>query len=150
MSLKMFSSKPFRAVWCDYVNWIHGTEWGPVNMLMDLQIPQKLGISFLAQQISTFQRKSLHNWGNQLVCYEGYRHSWHIVAGSSIQAQSRADLCQMLFNSTLSTQFISLSQHIEPPGIAIYSSGTCTVVINWRNMNLMWIDILCYESLVVC
>lgn len=73
---------------------------------------------------------SVEGWGNDLVLYwtsnclhhEGPTEPFTFIPGSSIQAQSRVDLCQMLFNSTLSTQFVALSQHLEPPGIAVYSS----------------------------
>ncbi|PNF15662.1 hypothetical protein B7P43_G15594 [Cryptotermes secundus] len=73
---------------------------------------------------------SVEGLGNDLLLYwtanclhhEGPTKPFSFMPGSSIQAQSRADLCQMLFNSTLSTQFVALSQHVEPPGIAVYSS----------------------------
>jgi hypothetical protein len=51
----------------------------------------------------------------------------------------------MLFNSTLSTQFIALSQHIEPPGIVVYSSGMCAVMANCRNMKVVWVALVCFK-----
>ncbi|XP_021931466.1 uncharacterized protein LOC110835503 isoform X3 [Zootermopsis nevadensis] len=73
---------------------------------------------------------SMEGLGNDLMLYwranclhhDGPTKPFSFMPGSSIQTQSRIDLCQVLFNSTLSTQFVALNQHIEPPGIAVYSS----------------------------
>jgi hypothetical protein len=99
---------------------------------------------WLVKKLCTFLGKTLHDW-----VMKDFIHYWYFVAGSSIQAQSRVDLCQMLFNSTMTTQFVALSQHIEPPGIAVYSSGMCAITTIWRNMNMIWVEMLCYKCLVM-
>ncbi|KAJ9594441.1 hypothetical protein L9F63_014126 [Diploptera punctata] len=63
-------------------------------------------------------------WTADCLHHEGSTKPYTFLPGTSVQAQSRADLCHLLFNSTLSTKFIALSEHVEPPGVTLYSSET--------------------------
>ncbi|XP_069677500.1 uncharacterized protein [Periplaneta americana] len=73
---------------------------------------------------------SVESLGNDLILYwtayclhhEGPTKPFIFLPGSTVKAQNRADVCRLLYNSTLYTQFVALSQHVEPPGIPLYSS----------------------------
>ncbi|PSN30859.1 hypothetical protein C0J52_21219 [Blattella germanica] len=61
-------------------------------------------------------------WIADCLQHEGPTKPYSFLPGTPIQVQSRADVCQLLYNSSLTTKFAAFSQHIEPPGIIIYSS----------------------------
>ncbi|XP_067007692.2 uncharacterized protein [Anabrus simplex] len=89
------------------------------SMLIDTAGSQMAGLSI---SIEGFGNDLFLHWQADCVGFEGAKDAFAFWQGDSIQAQSRADLCKLRFNSTLATNFLALSQHLPPPGISIYSS----------------------------
>ncbi|KAL1124631.1 hypothetical protein AAG570_001255 [Ranatra chinensis] len=53
---------------------------------------------------------------------------FNFAQGTNIRDEVNADLCRLRFNSTLEVKLYALNQHIEPPGILLYSSGLNIII----------------------
>ncbi|XP_032688868.1 uncharacterized protein LOC116852515 isoform X2 [Odontomachus brunneus] len=62
------------------------------------------------------------HWSADCLNYEGVKDKYQFLKGQSLMSQTRADLCRLRFNSTLTTKLLALSQHVGPPGIQLYFS----------------------------
>lgn len=62
------------------------------------------------------------HWSADCLNYEGVKEKYQFLKGQSLSSQTRADLCRLRFNSTLTTKLLALSQHVGPPGVQLYFS----------------------------
>lgn len=61
-------------------------------------------------------------WSADCLNHEGIKEKYQFLKGQSLVSQTRADLCRLRFNSTLTMRLLALSQHVGPPGISLYFS----------------------------
>ncbi|XP_047000250.1 uncharacterized protein LOC124616060 [Schistocerca americana] len=61
-------------------------------------------------------------WSADCLGHEKAQDVYAFMPNTPIQVQSRANICKLRFNATLITKLLALSQHLEPPGVAVYSS----------------------------
>ncbi|XP_014485301.1 PREDICTED: uncharacterized protein LOC106749897 isoform X2 [Dinoponera quadriceps] len=62
------------------------------------------------------------HWSADCLNYEGVKEKYQFLKDQSLVSQTRADLCRLRFNSTLTTKLLALSQHVGPPGVQLYFS----------------------------
>lgn len=62
------------------------------------------------------------HWSADCLNHEGVKEKYQFLKGQSLVSQTRADLCRLRFNSTLTTRLLALSQHVGPPGMPLYFS----------------------------
>lgn len=61
-------------------------------------------------------------WSVDCLNYEGSKEKYQFLKNDDLISESRADLCKLRFNSTLTTNLYALSQHVGPPGVSLYFS----------------------------
>ncbi|XP_011300782.1 uncharacterized protein [Fopius arisanus] len=61
---------------------------------------------------------------------ENINEKYRFLNGQTLLSQSRADLCKLRFNTTLSMRLSAMSQHVGPPGQSIYFSD------DWKAVEL--------------
>lgn len=79
-------------------------------------------MSGLSVTVDGFGNDWFLHWSADCLNYEGVKDKYQFLKGQSLVSQTRADLCRLRFNSSLTTRLLALSQHVGPPGIPLYSS----------------------------
>ncbi|XP_012277652.1 uncharacterized protein LOC105698194 isoform X1 [Orussus abietinus] len=62
------------------------------------------------------------HWSADCLNHEGGKNKYQFLKSETLISQTRADICKLRFNSTLTTKLLALSQHVGPSGISLYSS----------------------------
>lgn len=78
-------------------------------------------MSGLSITVDGFGNDWFLHWSADCLNHEGDRAKYRFV-NEEITSESGADICKLRFNSTLVTKLFALSQHVEPPGVELYSS----------------------------
>ncbi|XP_011168597.1 uncharacterized protein LOC105201976 isoform X2 [Solenopsis invicta] len=79
-------------------------------------------MSGLSVTVDGFGNDWFLHWSTDCLNYEGVKEKYEFLKGQSFMSQTRADLCFLKFNSTLTTRLLALSQHVGPPGLSLYFS----------------------------
>ncbi|EZA56528.1 hypothetical protein X777_03315 [Ooceraea biroi] len=79
-------------------------------------------MSGLSVTVDGFGNDWFLHWSADCLNYEGVKEKYQFLKGQSLVSQTRADLCRLRFNSTLTTRLLALSQHVGPPGVSLYFS----------------------------
>lgn len=79
-------------------------------------------MSGLSVTVDGFGNDWFLHWSTDCLNYEGTKEKFQFLKGQSFMSQTRADLCRLRFNSTLTTRLLALSQHVGPPGLSLYFS----------------------------
>ncbi|KAL6430621.1 hypothetical protein ACFW04_006902 [Cataglyphis niger] len=79
-------------------------------------------MSGLSITVDGFGNDWFLHWSADCLNYEGIKEKYQFLKGQSLASQTRADLCRLRFNSTLTMRLLALSQHVGPPGISLYFS----------------------------
>lgn len=79
-------------------------------------------MSGLSITIDGFGNDWFLHWSADCLNYEGVKEKYQFLKGQSLVSQTRADICRLRFNSTLTTKLLALSQHVGPPGMPLYYS----------------------------
>jgi len=79
-------------------------------------------MSGLSITVDGFGNDWFLHWSADCLNYEGAKEKYQFFKDQSLVSQTRADLCKLRFNSTLTTRLLALSQHVGPPGISLYFS----------------------------
>ncbi|CAL1683905.1 unnamed protein product [Lasius platythorax] len=79
-------------------------------------------MSGLSITVDGFGNDWFLHWSADCLNYEGIKEKYQFLKGQSLVSQTRADLCQLRFNSTLTMRLLALSQHVGPPGVSLYFS----------------------------
>ncbi|XP_011708281.1 PREDICTED: uncharacterized protein LOC105462995 isoform X3 [Wasmannia auropunctata] len=79
-------------------------------------------MSGLSITVDGFGNDWFLHWSTDCLNYEGVKEKYQFLKGQSFISQTRADLCSLRFNSTLTTRLLALSQHVGPPGQSLYFS----------------------------
>ncbi|XP_015584777.1 uncharacterized protein LOC107262760 isoform X2 [Cephus cinctus] len=79
-------------------------------------------MSGLSVTVDGFGNDWFLHWSADCLNHEASKIEYQFLKTESLISQTRADLCKLLFNSTLTTKLLALSQHVEPPGIPLYIS----------------------------
>ncbi|KAK4873363.1 hypothetical protein RN001_015392 [Aquatica leii] len=69
-------------------------------------------------------------WIAECKDYEGRQDVFEFIPGSSVHQQSRADMCKLRFNTSITARLYALNHFVQPPGVEIYNSGTLTVCLS--------------------
>ncbi|KAK0170333.1 hypothetical protein PV328_010908 [Microctonus aethiopoides] len=69
-------------------------------------------------------------WSANCLDHDNVDEKYRFLKGQTLISQSRANLCKLRFNATLSTKLFAMSQHVGPPGQSIYNS------LNYRALEL--------------
>ncbi|XP_029672349.1 uncharacterized protein LOC115240981 isoform X2 [Formica exsecta] len=85
-------------------------------------------MSGLSVTVDGFGNDWFLHWSADCLNYEGIKEKYQFLKGQSLASQTRADLCRLRFNSTLTMRLLALSQHVGPPGISLYFSE------NWKSL----------------
>ncbi|XP_070157797.1 uncharacterized protein [Polyergus mexicanus] len=85
-------------------------------------------MSGLSVTVDGFGNDWFLHWSADCLNYEGIKEKYQFLKGQSLALQTRADLCRLRFNSTLTMRLLALSQHVGPPGISLYFSE------NWKSL----------------
>ncbi|GLG92305.1 Uncharacterized protein GBIM_00031 [Gryllus bimaculatus] len=72
------------------------------------------------------------HWEGNCLEHEASHEPFSFMPGELIDKENSVDLCKLRFNSSLVTKFLALSEHLEPPGVPIYSSEQ-RKVIEYKN-----------------
>lgn len=79
-------------------------------------------MSGLSITVDGFGNDWFLHWSADCLYHEGVKEKYQFLKGQSLVSQTRADLCRLRFNSTLTTRLLALSQHVGPPGLSLYFS----------------------------
>ncbi|XP_012543689.1 uncharacterized protein LOC105841111 [Monomorium pharaonis] len=79
-------------------------------------------MSGLSVTVDGFGNDWFLHWSTDCLNYEGVKEKYEFLKDPNFVLQTRADLCFLKFNSTLTTRLLALSQHIGPPGQSLYFS----------------------------
>lgn len=79
-------------------------------------------MSGLSITVDGFGNDWFLHWSTDCLNYEGIKEKFQFLKGQSFMSQTRADLCRLRFNSTLTTRLLALNQHVGPPGLSLYFS----------------------------
>nr|KAF7427545.1 hypothetical protein H0235_007239 [Vespula pensylvanica] len=101
-----------------------------ISMIIDGQTGQPLlekpiedtlnkQISGLSVTIDGFGNDWFLHWSGNCLHNENFK---EFSKNKNFLSQTHTDLCEIKFNSTLTTNLLALSQHVGPPGIILYSS----------------------------
>ncbi|XP_035736895.1 uncharacterized protein LOC118448149 isoform X1 [Vespa mandarinia] len=77
-------------------------------------------ISGLSVTIDGFGNDWFLHWSSNCSHNEDFKGTYRFSKNKNFPSQT--DLCKIIFNSTLTTNLLALSQHVGPPGITLYSS----------------------------
>ncbi|XP_046818324.1 uncharacterized protein LOC124423961 isoform X2 [Vespa crabro] len=77
-------------------------------------------ISGLSVTIDGFGNDWFLHWSSNCSHNEDFKGTYRFSKNKNFLSQT--DLCKVIFNSTLTTNLLALSQHVGPPGITLYSS----------------------------
>nr|XP_050849898.1 uncharacterized protein LOC127063764 [Vespula vulgaris] len=101
-----------------------------ISMIIDGQTGQPLlekpiedtlnkQMSGLSVTIDGFGNDWFLHWSGNCLHNENFK---EFSKNKNFLSQTHTDLCEIKFNSTLTTNLLALSQHVGPPGIILYSS----------------------------
>lgn len=79
-------------------------------------------MSGLSVTVDGFGNDWFLHWSADCLNYEGVKEKYQFLKDQSLVSQTRADLCRLRFNSTLTMKLLALSQHVGPPGVLLYFS----------------------------
>lgn len=85
-------------------------------------------MSGLSVTVDGFGNDWFLHWSTDCLNYEGVKEKYEFLKDQNFMSQTRADLCFLKFNSTLTTRLLALSQHVGPPGLSLYFSE------NWKSL----------------
>lgn len=61
-------------------------------------------------------------WSANCLDHNNVNEKYRFLKGQTLLSRSRANLCKLRFNTTLSTRLLAMSQHVGPPGQSLYYS----------------------------
>ncbi|KAK2584547.1 hypothetical protein KPH14_006916 [Odynerus spinipes] len=79
-------------------------------------------MSGLSVTINGFGNDWFLHWSGNCLNNEDSKKTSQFSNNKNSLSQKHVDLCNVKFNSTLTTNLLALSQHVGPPGIILYSS----------------------------
>ena len=79
-------------------------------------------MSGLSMSVQGFGNDWFLHWSSDCLNHEGSKEKYQFFKGQNSDSQTRADLCKLRFNSTLTSSLFAFSQHVAPPGIQLYFS----------------------------
>ena len=79
-------------------------------------------MSGLSLSVEGFGNDWFLHWSADCLKHEGSKEKYQFFKGQNSNSQTRADLCKLRFNSTLTSSLYAFSQHVGPPGLPLYFS----------------------------
>lgn len=79
-------------------------------------------MSGLSLSVQGFGNDWFLHWSADCLKHEGSKEKYQFFKGQNTNSQTRADLCKLRFNSTLTSSLYAFSQHVGPPGLPLYFS----------------------------
>jgi len=87
-------------------------------------------MSGLSVTVDGFGNDWFLHWSTDCLNYDGVKEKYQFLKDQSFVPQTRADLCSLRFNSTLTTRLLALSQHVGPPGLSLFSEDSKSLEVN--------------------
>lgn len=74
-------------------------------------------------------------WIVNCLNFEGNQSPFAFTSSSTVKQQNSVDLCKLRFNSSTIVKLYALNQIEQPPGLELYSSGRCLIILSMCDSN---------------